>query len=179
MQRGLICFILFLLLFPLGPGAPARAQTLPMVHVVPAKTALEPGESTTVAVWVENVPGMRAFSTKILFNPTHFEASGLTLGSFLPDGIWILREIDNSAGTIVYENAIFGDDVQTGSGVLFSFTLTAKKATSGTTLHIDESILIGFNHLSIEHNLQDATLTIIGDLLDESKTIYLPLFLSP
>lgn len=159
--------------FASSEAAVGRGATV--VRVSPAVVELDPGESTTVEVWVDNVEDLAGFAVEIHFDPDLVLASDLVLGSFLDYGGFIITKVDNNLGTLSYDFAQTGfDNIQSGSDVLFSFKLTTKNVPGAFQLEIINSDLVGvegINHFPINHTVEHGSVRIIGAVDDEYQLI--------
>lgn len=102
------------------------AQLSTVVKIDPDPVLVDPGDSFSVAVVVENVQELYAFDIIVQFDPDVLAASQLTLGSFLAEGWTLIQTIDNVAGTVQFAmTQVAPESAKTGSGTLFTITFMA------------------------------------------------------
>lgn len=158
----LVLWVLFMLGAALPPGR-AASQGETVVRVSPETVTLFPGETSTIDIEVDNVVRLRGFSIKIGFDPALLEVSNLVFGGFLSSsGFEMDVDINQDEGYVSYDFAIIGNDVQSGSGILFSFDITAGQAPAETDLLVVDSELVGFDMLPITHQAAHGQVRIIG-----------------
>lgn len=175
----LIALTVLLVLTALSPAKEARSQVETLVRVSPAEVTLAPGQSKTIAVEVVAVTEMRAFEVTINFDPSliYIPPASLVDGGFLVAGLPSpANEVDNDAGMLNYGWAIMGNDVSSGSGTLFTFTVVAKQVLGSTALEIVESELVHNDYFEILHEVENGLVRIATDQ-DPGYQLYLPLIL--
>lgn len=168
----------FLTFFTTTPSQQGFSHAETWVRVVPLQDKLLPGETTTVAVRVESVETLRAFDVCINFDPAllYIDPASLQDGDFLGSGLYPPENrVDNETGTISFGKVIFGDDVSSGDGVLFTFALTAGQTPSQTALTVAQSHLDDFDHFPVDHGVEDGLVRI--NLIQKGHQLYLPLIL--
>lgn len=190
MQR-IRAFLLFLMVSLAFLGLPARASGLAaalepdataLVRIAPAAVSLNPGQSKTIEVWVDDVEALWGFQIDIQFDPAIIEVSNLTKGSMLStiNGEFdiVISDIDSDLGMIAFHMYQKRVDDQTplprdGSGVLFQFTVRAKETLGETALTFAEITLSDRDSFAIPSTSQPGTVTITDETL--GSTVYLPL----
>ncbi len=159
--------------------APLDAYTQPLtaVRIAPSSLTLEPGQSAEIEVWVDNVVGLRAFDIHVQFDPTRLSADQLTDAEFIP-GLFEAptNNIDNGTGLIKFGVVQGNVDPQSGSGVLFSFEITAKDLSGETQLSIELADLVGEDYLLISCQTSHGIVQISGEPVPVYKA-FLPLIL--
>ena len=184
MKRYLRLLCVLLVIFILGAALPpgqAASQGGTVVRVSPEAVTLSPGETTTIDVEVVNVVKLRAFSVEIHFDPDLISVSNLALGDFLnyPGFDEFTNDIDNMAGKVMYGYAIEGNEnVQSGTGILFSFDVTVKLVPGETRLVVMDTLLVDLDHDTIDPQLEHGLVRIsTGQEMDYH--LYLPLIMRP
>ncbi len=129
----------------------AYSQADTRVRVSPAQVTLQPGKSTTIEIWVDDVEALFAFAADIHFDPGLISAKDLTPGGFLEPDREIIKEIDPDNGIIQYHMSQWGQSTpsKSGSGVLFSFEITLLDATAGSDIKIEHILLSDRNGIEI------------------------------
>ena len=148
---------------------PAASQTGTVVRVSPAVVTRSPGESVTIEIWVDTVESLRAFDVEVSFDPAKLFADeeSLQLGGFLGSGMGTpTTDVDNDAGLISFGIAIIGNDVQTGSGVLFSFDIETKPSAGETGLFVTSAMLVNEDHFLVEYGVEHGSVRIVGAVDD-------------
>ncbi len=163
-----------LLLFALPMAARSQAETI--VSVNPLTSNVQPGDSFSVDIWVENVTDLYGFDVTLLFNPAHLQVDSLDLGDFLSSGLGG-EDLDNTTGIINYYNTQMSPSVpKSGSGTLFTVNFTALTTEVTTSIDIDDSLteLVEYDtYQLIPFTAQDGSV-VIG--AGSSKILlYLPL----
>lgn len=120
-------------------SVPVHAQKDTVIRVDPLITAVDPGESFTLDIWVEDVKDLSAFDVTLYFSPDHLMVNSLTLGGFLRSGLGG-SEFNNETGIIHFYNAILSGEPVTGTGILFTIQFTAKDVDANTSISIDEDL---------------------------------------
>lgn len=172
-----IYFMLFLLLLLPLFAAPqhAYAQTGTVVRVEPETLSIDHGESHLINIWVENVDKLRAFSVEVTFDPQLLSASSLNNGGFLDPFLFEpTNSINNVDGIIRFGVAQGSIEPKSGTGILFSFEITAKEVPGETLLDITKAELVGDDYSFILCEIEHGTVTI-GDVPDEQFYSFLPL----
>jgi len=190
-MRRLLTLLLVLVVNLVVLGLPTRAssQATPLepdstavVRIAPAAVSLNPGQSRTIEVWVDDVEALWGFQIDIQFDPAIIEVSNLTKGSMLStiNGEFeiVISDIDSDLGTIAFHMYQKRVDDQTPlprdeSGVLFLFTIRAKDQLGETALTFDEITLSDRDSFEIPSSTQDGTVTVTDEAI--GSTVYLPL----
>jgi hypothetical protein len=167
--------ILTALWLSLGFSAPAVAKPAAVVRVHPATVMLNPGESTTIEIWVDDVVELFGFEIEVRFDPKKISASSLALGEFLEPGLNLINAIDNENGFINYEMAQLGQEVESksGSGVLIRFEVTLLEAINKTTLELSSVLLTDRDSFEIDYSVEDGFIRTPG--MGPEFMVYLPL----
>lgn len=122
--QGFIVIIIIFSLFSTPRLGSAQLSTV--VKIDPDFILVDPGDTFSVGVVVENVQELYAFDIIVQFDPDVLAASQLTLGSFLAEGWTLIQAIDNVAGTVQFAmTQINPEPAKTGSGTLFTIDFTA------------------------------------------------------
>jgi VCBS repeat-containing protein len=158
-----------MLLFSGAVVKPALADTATSVTISPSPATINPGETVTVSVIVNNVTNLYGADIRLSFDPAKLEVvdadplhSGIqvTDGNFLTDLFVIFKEADNTAGTIKYVTTqVNPTPEQSGSGVLFYINLR-RKSGGTTTLQFTQVDLATRAGQSIEATSQDGTVIL-------------------
>jgi hypothetical protein len=175
----LLLMVVLLLGAAFFPAGQTRAQGETLVRISPALVTLQPGQSTTIAVEVVAVTDLRGFEVTIEFDPSrvYILPESLDIGEFLTPGLLSPDEkVDNDAGTLVFGNVIIGDEVSSGSGALFTFTVQAKQRSGNAPLEILRSELVGGDYFMIPHSVEHGLVKIISDQ-EPGFQVFLPLIL--
>ena len=156
------------MIFSLALPAPAATQAGTTLHLQPATVTLHPGQSAAITIWVEDVTDLTAFSVQVTFDPASISANDLQHGPFLD---MFLPEptngIDNEAGIILYGMTQGpADDPKSGSGVLFSFSITAKTTPGQTPLAIAMAELVDADYFLIPVEKAAGEVRVTGALPD-------------
>jgi hypothetical protein len=178
MKRTTNLVVLLLLVWlSLGFTSEVASQPQAVVRVAPSQVTLNPGESTVIEIWVDDVVGLYGFEFELHFDPVKISARSLALGSFLVPGLTIRDYIDNDNGIIRYDMTQWGQDVvsKTGSGVLLSFDITLLEGTAGSSLTIASVLLTDRDSFEIPCEVEHAVVSTPG-LVPESS-VFLPLIL--
>jgi len=134
----LLFFGLGILLFALPLAAHSESETI--VRVNPLTTNVQPGDSFSVDIRVENVTDLYGFDVTLHFNPAYLQVDSLALGSFLSSGFGG-HDFKNTTGIINYYNTQMSPaGPKSGSGTLFTVNFTAKTTEATTPLDVDETI---------------------------------------
>lgn len=157
---------------------PVIAEPVTVVRVHPSFVTLSAGERTTIEIWVDDVSDLVAFSVKLTFDPTRLSADSLQPGNFVD---FFLPEpsngIDNDSGVIMYGYSRGSDsDPAQGSGVLFSFRITAKNVLGETELQIETADLVHEDISLIPNTVNHGRIDII-EKEEEDCLVFLPLVL--
>lgn len=127
-----------ILLFTLPTAARSQAGTI--VRVNPMTTNVQPGNSFSVAIRVENVTDLYGFDVTLHFNPAHLQVNSLELGDFLSTGFGG-DDFDNTTGIINYYNTQTSPaGPKSGSGTLFTVNFTALTTEVTTPIDVDDSL---------------------------------------
>ena len=161
----------------LGLPSSVASQGGTVVRVYPAEVTLEPGESETIEIWVDNVVGLFGFEMEVHFDPDVISADLLTLANFLDEGWIVIDQIDNENGIIIFHMTQAGIEVEskTGSGVLFQFRITLLEAVAESELSIEHVLLTDRIGVEIPCGVQNAVIRTPGTGPDFS--VYLPIIL--
>jgi len=136
--RNLLFFGLGILLFTFPMAARSQAGTI--VRVDPLTSNVQPGDSFSVDIMVENVTDLYGFDVTLHFNPAYLQVDSLELGSFLSSGFGG-QDFYNTTGIINYYNTqISPSGPKSGSGTLFTVNFTAKTTEVTTPIDVDETI---------------------------------------
>lgn len=133
---GKVGALLLALLVVCLPGE-AAAQAGTILKVAPECTPAGPGEEANIAIRVENVSDLSAFSLQVAFDPGDVEVLEASNGGFLEDGFVPVNEIDNTAGRIRFDMAQMGGTAQSGSGDLMLVRLRLREAGRAADIAID------------------------------------------
>jgi len=174
----LLSLLVFLTLSSFNPSQEVFSQGGTVVKVSPALVNLEPGQSATIEILIDNVVDLRAFEVDIVFDQSrmYVPPSSLSAGSFLGSGLNVPDNgVDNDTGTITFGKAIIGDDVQSGSGAIFTFQVQAKANAGDGLITIVSAVLVNAAYGEIPHSLQHGTVVISGE--GGSFQVFLPLIL--
>jgi|GEM_PF-2001950 len=154
-----------------------QAQPGTAVRVDPASVMLNPGESEVIEIWVDDVVGLRAFDIHVQFDPTRLSADQLTDAEFIP-GLFeaSTNGVDNEAGLVKFGVVQGNVDPQSGSGVLFSFEITAKDLPGKTHLSITLAELVGEDYFLISCETSRGIVQISGEPVPVYEA-FLPLIL--
>jgi hypothetical protein len=136
---NILLFIgLGILLFALPMAARSEGETI--VRVNPLTTNVQPGDSFSVDIRVENVTDLYGFDVTLHFNPAHLQVDSLALGSFLSSGFGG-HDFNNSTGIIHYYNTqVSPAGPKSGSGTLFRVNFTAKTTEATTPIDVDQAL---------------------------------------
>ncbi len=109
--------------------APASLAASTLVRIDPAERVVDPGETFTLDVVVEDVPELGGYEFKVAYDPAVLEVSAVENGEFLGSTgrslIPIEPNIDNQAGIVRVATASMGTSSGAdGSGTLAVITLT-------------------------------------------------------
>ena len=172
-------FFIFVLAF--GFAQPAFGQTGTVVRVSPDYQEVDPGETFTVAIVVENVVDLWAFDVVIDYNPAIISFEHSEFGDFLEEGM--AAPVTSEPGRISCGmTQITSDDSEpdpepkSGSGVLCTLTFVAGTTDGESDLTLNEAILSDRNGVEIDHLTGDGFVQI-GEPKSDSA-VYIPLFLA-
>ncbi|MGI6741015.1 MAG: cohesin domain-containing protein [Brevefilum sp.] len=179
-MKRLLPLLLALMVLPitaLFPAGQTRAQGETLVRVSPAQVTLAPGQSTTIAVWVENVEDLFGFELELRYNPQFISASGLEPGSFLELGWIVQNEINDEQGIILFDMSQKGLETESksGSGVLIQFEITLLAETAHTDIWIEHVLLTDRDSFEINCDVQHGSVRSPGAV--SVHQLYLPLVL--
>lgn len=122
-----LALILLAALLFLSAGK-TSAQTPTRVVVDPPLSSVQPGQSFTVRVMVENVSDLWAYDLKLSFPPSLLEVTNMSNGGFLDQGILFGPVLDNNAGTAMLVNTQLSSSLpKSGSGTLATVEFTARQ----------------------------------------------------
>ena len=120
-----ISFPLILLIACFGMPQAGHAQTGTVVRVEPSSLAVEPGESFTVVIIVENVVDLYGFEISVQYDPDLLTVVSVELGGFLKEGLSFFN-IDEDAGIVNFLNSQTAPaEPQSGTGTLVTIHLLA------------------------------------------------------
>ena len=163
-----------ILLFTLPIAAHSQVDTI--VRVNPLTTNVQPGDSFSVDIMVENVTDLYGFDVTLHFNPAHLRVDSLELGSFLSSGFGG-DDFNNTTGIINYYNTqISPAGPKSGSGTLFRVNFTAKTTEATTPIDIDPTLteLVEYDTVElIPFTVQDGSVVIGAG--SSNYLLYLPL----
>lgn len=172
----LLSLLVFLSLSSFNPSQQVFSQAGTVVKVSPALVNLQPGQSTTIEILIDNVVDLRGFEVDIHFDQSrmYVPPGSLLAGSFLGSGLNSPSNgVNNDTGTITFGKAIIGDDVRSGSGALFTFQVQAKANAGDGFLTIVTADLVNAAYGEIPHSLQHGTVVISGE--GGTFQVFLPL----
>ena len=167
-------FGLFILLLAAPMSVHSEGETI--VNVNPMTTSVQPGDSFSVDIWVENVTDLYGFDVTLNFNPAYLSVESLELGSFLSSGLGG-DDFNNTTGIInFYNTQISPAGPKSGSGILFTVNFAAKTTEATMPLDLDESFseLVEYDtYQLIPFTAQDGSVVIGAGSFN--TLIYLPL----
>lgn len=161
------CALLILLILAVGlfgwtPGA--KAQTGTIVRVDPAFTTVDPNESFSVDVIVENVEDLWAFDVTVTYDPDYLSVSSVEWGDFLTAGLTIpgiLIDTPDPGTVQCGMSQLTPALAQTGAGILFTINFSAKEFDSETSITLTTPELVDrINYQLIPNSLQNGTIQI-------------------
>jgi hypothetical protein len=136
--KFLLLLGLGIVLFSLPMAVHSEGETV--VQVSPLTTNVQPGESFSVDIRVENVTDLYGFDVTLHFNPAYLQVDSLALGSFLSSGFGG-HGFNNTTGIINYYNTQMAPEgPKSGSGTLFTINFTAKTTEATTPIGVDDSL---------------------------------------
>jgi hypothetical protein len=146
-----LCVFLSLLVVSSIVAVVSAPVTVPLVYVDPAESAVDPGDSFSININVQDVTDLFSWGIRLEFNPNVLECTAVTEGPFIQSqnptsfvNVIKINYIDAGCTTL---GALPG---VSGSGVLMTATFTVKD--SGTSdLHLNEA----------RTSLLDSTITAI------------------
>lgn len=176
MKKILALLIVFILMAGVVGAAPPTvlAENGTVVRVEPAEVVLNPGESTTIEVWVDDVVDLLGFEVKVYFDTDYVSASELAQGKFLDyDGmVGFDNDIYQDDGIIIFGFTLIGyDNIQSGSGDLFSFNLTANPYPGEFELEIFYSDLVDQDIAPIPHAVDHGSVTVVPIAVDNEYEV--------
>jgi hypothetical protein len=178
-MKRIMSLILLLIFagFSLGMTSVSASQPETVVRVSPSLVMLNPGESTTIEIWVDDVIDLFGFAVEIHYDHNIISANSLTLGDFLEPGMTIRDEIDHENGIIWYDMTQWGQSTEpkSGSGVLFRFEITLLEATSRSELTIISALLTTRDGFDIPCRVEKGFVSTPG--MGPAYTVYLPLIM--
>jgi hypothetical protein len=166
-MQKLIKILLIFLMVTLTLAAPGRAilGSVAVIRQDPASVSLIGGQSTQIAIRVEDVTNLWAFDLEVRFNTSQLEVTSAVIGSFLDQGIKI-SSVDNVNGIVTFANAqLSSSSPRSGSGDLILITVKALKT-------LDE---VHLNITSAELSDRDGYLIPCQIVNSGGYTLYLPL----
>lgn len=129
-----LALILLAALLFLSAGK-TSAQTPTRVMVDPPLSSVQPGQSFTVKVMVENVSDLWAYDLKLSFPPSLLQVTAMRNGGFLDAGMLLGPTLDNEAGTAQLVNTqMSGSLPKSGSGMLVCTQLATPPVSGNGTL---------------------------------------------
>jgi hypothetical protein len=136
---------------------PSVAQIGTVVRVRPTLITMQPGDTETIEIWVDDVVALYGFAVEIHFDPAKLSAGSTELGEFLELGMIAKNEIDNVNGIIEFDMAQFGSEIssKSGSGVLLRFDITMLEALSKTDIMIHSILLTDRDSFEIPCDVED------------------------
>ncbi len=175
-----IYFILFLLLLLPLFAAPqhAYAQIGTVVRIDPASILVDPGQSFSVEIVIEDVSELNAFDISVQYDPDKLDFVNAELGDFLEQG-FSFQLIDEDLGVVNVINSQSAPSIpESGSGTLFTIHFLTRSIEGLTNLEILEPegmpLLSDHNGIEIPCELEHGTVTI-GDVPDEQFYSFLPM----
>ena len=157
---------LFACLAGFGVPESAAAETGTLLRVWPASSQITVCEEVQIAVQVDNVTDLTAYSIVISFDPQLVEILEVGNGGFLDQGLYEpSNKIDNTAGTIRFGMAQLEASPKTGSGDLLYIHLKPKKAGQTASLTIDKpaSVLVNWpDALPVPYETINGTIKMTG-----------------
>ena len=166
-MQKLIKFFLVFLLLTLTLAAPGRAlsESMAIIRQDPASVSLIGGQSTQIAIRVEDVTNLYAFDLQVRYNTAQLTVTKAELGSFLEEGMEI-KNIDSVNGIVNYANTQTNPSTpKSGSGDLILITVKALSS-------LDE---VHLNITSAELSDRDGFLIPSQIVNSGGYTLYLPL----
>lgn len=119
-------FIIGIILSLLSVPVMSSAQTSTVVKIDPNSVVVDPGDSFSVDVMVENVQDLYAFDIIVQFDPEVIIVNQITLGSFLVEGIILIQEVNNLDGKVQFAmTQVRPEPAKTGTDTLFTIDFSA------------------------------------------------------
>jgi hypothetical protein len=162
-----------------GCYAPAGASMAPMTDVpatlrlTPEETHLQPGDSLTLDLTVEQAQDVAGFEVLLHYDPHVLDFKSLTPGGFLArtGNTVVPREaqVDPGAGTVTLGGFSFGEqDSPDGSGTLVSLAFTVRGLGESPLMLSNAQLAHGSGH-------PQPTPTVVGGRAISRQPLYLPL----
>lgn len=173
-----VAVILISLAYPIQLGARRYANNNTTVRIAPATQLIEPGDTTTTEIWVEDVNDLFGYEFEISFDTAVVHVVSVAPGDFLDSGGFAIGPtIDNASptGTVEYAYTQLGGAAKTGSGPLTVITWEA--VGSGTSPVRFQNITLGApGPVDIPVTEQDGEITVTGGMTLDYQ-VHLPLIL--
>lgn len=152
-----------------GNSTRSWAQADAIMRTDPTSLQMQPGETQSMAIVVEDVTDLYGFECRISFDPAVLEVvdadpaeEGVQVapGDFLSPDWTLLNAVDNNSGTIDYALAqLSPSDPKSGGGILLTIRFQAK--ASGTSPVVLRDVLLGSaTSQPITVNLQDGQVVV-------------------
>ncbi len=169
-MKKLLLLLYVLMALVLTCPTPALAQTGTVVRVSPSLINLQPGDTATVEIWVDDVEALYGFAVEIHFDPAKLSAGSTALGDFLDEGWTAFDSVDIVNGIIQYDMVqVNPSEPKSGSGVLMTFTITLLESVSETNLTIDSILLTDRNGTEIPCGVENGVVRMY------ENAVFLPL----
>lgn len=174
---NLFCLLVLLILtFAFPTQTSSQGQTV--LKILPAVTEIEPSATAVVAVYVENVEDLFSFDIWVSYDPNQLTVSeeSLQLGPFLAPGSILIKAVDEENGTVNFVMTRMGFEIPavSGSGVLFSFEITARNNIGeGSLVILEQAInprLSTRDGFPIPHTLEHGAVRVLGAVGDRYNT---------
>ena len=177
-RLSMALFLLFILGF--GTFQPALGQTIPVVSIEPDSYEMDPGETFTVEIVVEDVVDLWAFDVVVHYDPNILSFSHSLFGDFLELGFTAPvtsepGQISCGMTQVADENPEYSPDPKSGSGILCKLTFIAESTNGESDLILSDVILSDRNGLEIGH-LTENGFVQVGEPKAENET-FIPLLL--
>jgi hypothetical protein len=180
--QRLIKALFFIFILGFGFTQPAFGQTGTVVHIEPNYVEVDPGETFTVDIVVENVVDLWAFDVTVDYDPDIISFDHSTFGDFLDIEKGMAAPVTSEPGRIscgmtqvADVNPEISPDPQSGSGILCTLTFIAGKTSGESDLIFNEAILSDRNGIAIDR-LTENGFVQVGEPKGENDT-FIPLLL--
>lgn len=161
--------VLFSLLFAILPGTVLAADAI--IQLTPPTQTINVDQTTTVAMYVQNVQNLYGYQAALSFNPTILEVVDadaskpgvqVALGNFLSPDFVQQNNADNSLGAIVCVVSQMAPSVPVnGSGVLFTITFRSK-AQGTSPIQFTDLKLARHDGVEISTSVQLAQVQVVN-----------------
>lgn len=172
--------LFFILILCFGFTQPAFGQTGTVVRISPDYLELDPGETFSVDIVVENVVDLWAFDVVVDYDPAILSFDHSTFGEFLELGF--AAPVTSEPGRISCGMTQVGSPVpeldvapKSGSGILCTLTFITGKTDGESDLILSDAILSDRNSVEISH-LTENSFVQVGEPKAETNT-FIPLVL--